>query len=726
MANVWKIGSRWSDYGTPNSSIISIFRRNNIVFVGAKNTRERFLKEVKSGDYFAIADGYNVVAVARAIDNPTLLQNLKTITVGYESDRFNYDECKKWVVGVRVRIVDLEEKQRFWYKKRHSFCKANQIWKKVINQYENQHNKFSINSYTCTLFKSKDKYKSIFDTNTKYIIPIFQRPYSWGKRELKPFITDIISNYLGKDKMCKYSEPMFIGTMQLSEKKYIDSNEFEQEIIDGQQRLTTLSILLKILSLNYPNCKKLRNLKFNWLETRINQKQNDYLSDFFITKEIYYNENNQYFQNAFLIQNLFNDTLESETNEKLDIEKFCDYLYSSVYFVVIETLAGLSKTLQIFDAINTTGLDLNGGDLFKIRMYEYLTENKNMDETAFERISQIYQYIDEKNKQEEKIVTKIQGILDIYKDVLIVKYDLPNTLFKYGWETFYERLFDTILGVKTWEHFKKVIENKNFEINLEEIKDVIDVRFEWEKSAYVSIENMFAFRLICWSRYSRYWKIVYQFLYTYKNDPTKYVKLSNLLTLLNKLFFVYSIIYARSINSMHSFVNGIYKNLVKINYDELINLIKIELLNSDYEKTKTVISGIITDNARKKNLICCLSAYLNEKMVSEDIHEIKTKLFETPFDVEHINANANKTYEIDYPLQNSIGNLVMLESSINRSIKDSPFLKSDKHKKYKKQEFGRSKYHLVLKISEAEKWSKEEILQRKELETSKILTYIYE
>lgn len=255
MTNVWKIGSRWSDYGTPNSSIISIFRRHNIVFVGAKKSRERFLKEVKYGDYFAIADGYNVVAVARAIDNPTFLKNLKTITIGYELDRFNYNDCKNWVVGARVRIVDLQEKERFLYKKRHSFCKANQIWKKVINQYENQYNKFSINSYTCTLLKSQDKYNSIFDTYTKYIIPVFQRPYSWGKNELKSFITDLINNYIGKDKTCNHSEPMFIGTMQLSKKKYIDLNEFEQEIIDGQQRLTTLSILLKILSINYPTCK---------------------------------------------------------------------------------------------------------------------------------------------------------------------------------------------------------------------------------------------------------------------------------------------------------------------------------------------------------------------------------------------------------------------------------------------------------------------------------------
>lgn len=244
MANVWKIGSRWSDYGTPNSSIISIFRRNNVVFVGADGARKRFISEVKCGDYFAIADGYNIVAVAKAIDKPTLLNKLKINTIGYESDRFDYDECKDWVVGVRVKIVDLKADQRIWYERRGAFFSANQISQKVVDLYENQGNEFAINSYTCTLFDSKKEYKSVFDTHTRFIIPIYQRPYSWKKNEIKSFLSDLVNNYLGKDKKGTSPEPMFIGTMQLSEKKYIDKIEYEQEVIDGQQRLTTFQIML--------------------------------------------------------------------------------------------------------------------------------------------------------------------------------------------------------------------------------------------------------------------------------------------------------------------------------------------------------------------------------------------------------------------------------------------------------------------------------------------------
>ena len=92
MGNVWKIGSRWSEYGTQDSSILSVFRRNNIVFVGEANATQRFLNEVAKNDYFAIADGYSVVAVAKVLDSPKYLKDFKLDITDYESDVFDYED----------------------------------------------------------------------------------------------------------------------------------------------------------------------------------------------------------------------------------------------------------------------------------------------------------------------------------------------------------------------------------------------------------------------------------------------------------------------------------------------------------------------------------------------------------------------------------------------------------------------------------------------------------
>ena len=98
-------------------------------------------------------------------------------------------------------------------------------------------------------------------------------------------------------------------------------------------------------------------------------------------------------------------------------------------------------------------------------------------------------------------------------------------------------------------------------------------------------------------------------------------------------------------------------------------------------------------------------------------------MFATRFDIEHIHANADETIIVNDNLQNSIGNLVMLEEEINRSIQDAPFLKS---KKNKKEEFLKSKYASVKKIAEKEKWDNEDMQQRNKEETTKIMQYLFE
>ena len=104
-------------------------------------------------------------------------------------------------------------------------------------------NSFSINANTCTLKHNSQKNgDTIFGRNAKYVIPIYQRPYSWTDEQVRKFLSDIFSSYWGNEGNI-VEEPMFIGTMQLSEK----NGNNEQDIIDGQQRLTTFLVLLKIL-----------------------------------------------------------------------------------------------------------------------------------------------------------------------------------------------------------------------------------------------------------------------------------------------------------------------------------------------------------------------------------------------------------------------------------------------------------------------------------------------
>lgn len=93
-----------------------------------------------------------------------------------------------------------------------------------------------------------------------YVIPIYQRNYEWGESQITQLIQDIVDFFV-KSQTPKY----YIGTLIAYERKL--EGRITYEIIDGQQRLTTLTILLNVIKKEYPTInlswyKKL-NLSFD-------------------------------------------------------------------------------------------------------------------------------------------------------------------------------------------------------------------------------------------------------------------------------------------------------------------------------------------------------------------------------------------------------------------------------------------------------------------------------
>lgn len=85
------------------------------------------------------------------------------------------------------------------------------------------------------------KVEDIFNSeNSKYKIPIYQRNYAWKEPQIRQLIRDIYDYCGEKNKEKKY----YIGTLVVRPDK--EKNTFE--VIDGQQRLTTLSMLVAYLN----------------------------------------------------------------------------------------------------------------------------------------------------------------------------------------------------------------------------------------------------------------------------------------------------------------------------------------------------------------------------------------------------------------------------------------------------------------------------------------------
>ena len=589
---------------------------------------------------------------------------------------------------------------------------------------------FSLDAKICTMkFNNANAQNIILAKNNKYIVPIYQRPYEWPDDKVKRFISDLFISFWGTTGHSS-SEPIFIGTMQLSK-----GNNSSQEIIDGQQRITTLLLLFFVLKKIFPEEKELGEIDFSCLCTRVNAgKQQEYLEKMFAKKFEFSKEGaNLYQVNATLIK----EYVEEQINDKeFNCKKFIMHILSNVYFAVIETNAGLSKTLQIFNSINTLGLDLNGASIFKIRMYEYLRDVKNKDETIFENIDRLYRLIDDNNETLGWEASSMDEILQIYQFILIAKYKLPRTLYTYGKDTFFEQLFDTILKINTWEHFKS--NAKKIDLSLEALEKIIEIRYEWENSSYETAEDACAEGLIDYSRYSRYTILKYIYLFSFKGQDDYFHNLMAFMRKLSKLYTIYTIRYQKVIGEIHTITYDLIGKILSGNNDSVMKFItkKIGTLNDHKDSggwydLEELLNGGILYNKKIKDIVCRLSAMLHEKYTStqqEEIHEINGKLFHgnVSIDIEHIQSSNDENDNIREDIQalwgddiDCIGNLMVLESDINRSISNKPYLK--KIIKYDDSVF------CVVKNQKKKykKWDHEDCKKRKEDEVKAILKYLF-
>ena len=257
MARVWKVGSRWDEFGAAGTSIKEFFMQYNIAIVGTD--QERVLSEVKKGDYIGLADGYRIIAVGKVFEEPKRLAKYNFKKSDFP-ERFEYDDYN---VGFRADFKELSFPLK--YEKRGTFCEAFQIADEVIELYNKLSSPFDITP------------SEILDRiiENEYVVPIYQRPYSWEKPQIERFINDIFAHYWGEETV-SMPETMFIGTMELSDD---DGGKQYKNIVDGQQRLTTLMLLLQVLKLRFPDCTKNKNI---WLKTIVNNGSQQKLMDEFL------------------------------------------------------------------------------------------------------------------------------------------------------------------------------------------------------------------------------------------------------------------------------------------------------------------------------------------------------------------------------------------------------------------------------------------------------------
>ena len=80
----------------------------------------------------------------------------------------------------------------------------------------------------------------IFDNQNKYIIPLYQRNFAWRREQIEQLLQDIYAAF----KQNPHGH-YYIGSLVA-----LKRSNGDYEVIDGQQRLTVLSLIVKILGIN--------------------------------------------------------------------------------------------------------------------------------------------------------------------------------------------------------------------------------------------------------------------------------------------------------------------------------------------------------------------------------------------------------------------------------------------------------------------------------------------
>lgn len=215
--------------------------------------------------------------------------------------------------------------------------------------------------------------------NLSYIVPPYQREYVWKEKNISQLLNDIYEEYID-DRNSEY----FIGSIVVNKRE-----DGSYEVIDGQQRLTTLFISLCALKTLFENSPEhLREIE----GLLTSQKSND-RGEFNQSRhlDLQYEDSSEVLdailENKILEKKLsgssenikegFNtvyEYLKTNFQKQEDLIKFYGYFMHKVNFVQIET-PSVSDALKIFETINERGVGLNSMDLLKNLIFQQLEKD---------------------------------------------------------------------------------------------------------------------------------------------------------------------------------------------------------------------------------------------------------------------------------------------------------------------------------------------------------------
>lgn len=512
--------------------------------------------------------------------------------------------------------------------------------------------------------------KSLFqDRKSDFLIPDYQRPYAWNEEKCETLWEDLFSFAFPNNNIEKFDEDdeYFLGPIVT----YQNDNK-KLEVIDGQQRLTTLMLLLRafydyFIYAQDSITKKTREeiAKCLW-KTDINDEPK--LDELKIQSDVAGEDDKTEFLNilktGIVEKNYVSNYAKNFRYFKEKIEEFAKMysIYTATFVQIIMKNCILlpieaddqNTALRIFSTLNDRGMPLSDADIFKAQFYKYYSEKGKKNEFIT------------KWKELEELCNKIfNPLTGTPMDELFTRY------------MYYER---AKRGIKssTTEALRKFYESDNDYALLKNentFQNLISLADFWKD---VSLQNTDRFSVEVLKRLfvlnyapNGMWNYFLSVYFMQYKDVSGMLDNNKLLDFLNKtILFIWT--YAITNPGVNALRTPIFNEMIKIVNNEEVDFSENKF---DENYVKSMLNTYIFYNRRpitKSMITWWAFENKNQKLISLD----------NVFEIEHIYARKRQDVDKGTTIENLelLGNKSLLEKRIN--IRAAEYKFDDKKKYY--------------------------------------------
>ena len=517
--------------------------------------------------------------------------------------------------------------------------------------------------------------KKIFSEEFWFIVPEYQRPYVWQEENIQELIDDLYYAFENKQ-----NSEYFLGALVLKRTREKEFKEYE--ILDGQQRLTTLCMMMAVLRdlMKKPQYKwtlsqmiyqeeneLLKVPSRNRIKYNTRDKVKDFVKNYIIAngstkkKDLinYHEDTNISVSNMAKAISSMHNIFESKEN----LEAFAVFLLNNVLFIYVST-DNTEDAFRLFTILNDRGIPLSNADILKsINIGE-------VPEEDLDEYSKNWEYL------EEKYHKGFDRFLSFVRTILLKNKPASNLLDEYEKNIYQKNIL------------KKGKNTIDFLIELDEIYDkIIDLNDENLSNEYKNLVTIMKIGL-----HSDEWipAVMSYFLKFEYYNLDKFIKKL-------EYKFVGDLMSNVSPSKRRENLNNIIKTIEIVNKENIDTLFENkELFDIDKNIFRNNINGEVYGKKYTKYLLLKIEYLMSDNSVHLSNYKeisIEHVLPQNPLKKSHWRRDFTENQRKNWT--NKLSNLVLISNKKNVKLANLDFnKKKEEYLKHRMDVFNSSKIFL--------------------------------